>query len=65
MTCFKDLLPTLRLDGSRGLPEGGSDHEEATAPEAHPTVRRLHVAGAHLHHHGADEARQPAGLSAE
>lgn len=54
-----------RHHGPRRLPTRGSADEEAAAPQADPAVRRLHPAGAHLHHHRAHEARQPAGLPPE
>ena len=56
----------------------GPDHEEAASPQADPgndddhdnddnddgvvAVRGVHQRGAHLHHHGADEEREPAGV---
>lgn len=62
---YRPLLFLCRHHGHCGLPARGSDHEAAAAPQADPAVRRVHAAGAHLHHHGADEERQPAGLPSE
>ena len=49
--------------GSKGLLVGGTNHEEVTAPEVDPAVRRLHDGGAHLYHHRAHEEWKLAGIS--
>ena len=55
------MIPA-RYDGSKGFPLRSSDHEKVATSQTDPAVRRLHAGGANLHHHGADEERQPAGV---
>lgn len=59
---MQSLHTSDRHHGCRGLPERGSDHEETAAPQADSAVCRLHLGGAHLHNHRADDKRQPAGV---
>lgn len=59
---MKSLHTSDRHHGRRGLLERGSDHEEAAAPQADSAVCRLHLGGAHLYNHRADDKWQPVGV---
>lgn len=54
----------IRNYGPEGLLGRSSDHEETKTHQADSTVRRVHVGGTYLHHHGTDETRFLAGLLA-
>ena len=57
---FSIIVFPCRHHGPEGFPVRGPHHEEVAPPQADPALRCLHPGGAHLHHYGAHEIRQPA-----
>lgn len=54
----------FRYHGPQGFPGWGTDHEEAAAPKADPTVCSVYHGGTNIHHHRTHEERQSAGVPA-